>query len=42
MMNQEELKAILLELDPHLKKYFWNGSGEDYTIWTPIIRARRW
>lgn len=35
MMNQEELKAILLELDPHLKKYFWNGSGEDYTVWTP-------
>ena len=34
-MTQEELKQFLLTIDPKLKKCFWNGTGEDYTVWTP-------
>ena len=32
-MNRAEIKAYLLTKDPKLKKNFWNGSGEDYTVW---------
>ena len=34
-MTQAELKQFLLTLDANLKKFHWNGSGEDYTIWAP-------
>lgn len=35
MVSITELKAILLGVDPDLKKYFWPGTGEAYTVWTP-------
>lgn len=35
MFNQEDLKNLLLTIDPNLKKGFWNGSAESYTCWAP-------
>lgn len=35
MINQEQLKQLLLTKDPKLKKFFWNGSDENYTLWFP-------
>lgn len=34
-MNVDELKALLLEYDPALKKHHWTGDDEAYTVWTP-------
>lgn len=34
-MTQEQLKQLILTIDPTAKKYYWNSSGENYTLWTP-------
>lgn len=35
MMNLDQLKALLLSIDPHTTKYYFDGDQETGTIWTP-------
>ena len=34
-MTVDELKMVLLEHDPQLKKWIWNGTDPAYTVWEP-------
>lgn len=34
-MTIDELKTLLLEIDPALKKYHYMGSEKSYTVWEP-------
>lgn len=38
-MNINELKSLLLTIDPNLTKYHATGDVPNYTVWTPHHRS---
>ncbi len=38
-MTLDELKTLLLTIDPSLTKWIWDGSSGSYTVWTPHHRS---
>lgn len=38
-MTLDELKTLLLTIDPSLTKWTWDGSAGSYTVWSPHHRT---